>query len=150
MTIQEQIKEDIKTAMKAGDSDRLTVLRGINSAFNNKAIELRSSDKEMDDEAAMKVIASEAKKRKDSIEAFRSGGRDDLADKEAAELKILETYLPEQKSEAEIEAIVSRVLSENPEAKENMGQAMKFVMAEAGAGVDGKMVAQIVKKQLNG
>ncbi|PIR87713.1 MAG: glutamyl-tRNA amidotransferase [Candidatus Harrisonbacteria bacterium CG10_big_fil_rev_8_21_14_0_10_45_28] len=150
MSIKEQISADIKTAMKSKDSVKLMVLRGLSSSFSNKEIELRSSGKEATDEDYLKVVASEAKKRKDSIEAFTSGGRADLADKEKVELEILSGYLPTQMSREEAEAKVKSILESNPEAKTNIGQAMKLVMAEIGQSADGKMISELVRQFING
>ena len=150
MTIKEQISADMKTAMKARDSERLVVLRGISSAFNNKEIELRSSGKEMDEESYLKVVMGEAKKRKDAIEAFSAGGRVDLADKEKAELEVLLSYLPKQMSEEDLTTKIVEILNANPEAKENVGKAMKLAMAEIGQNADGKMISEIVRKCING
>lgn len=150
MTIKEKVSEDTKNAMKNKDSGKLVVLRGLSSSFSNKEIELRSSGKDAEDVDYMKVIANEAKKRRDSIEAFIAGGRADLADKEKAELEILSVYLPKQISREEIEEKVKSILENHPEAKANIGQAMKLVMAEIGQSADGKLISELVRQYING
>lgn len=150
MNIQQQIAEDTKTAMKEKDMAKLTVLRGLSSSINNKVIDLRQGGKELSPDDVLKVVASEAKKRRDAIEAFSLGGRSDLAQKEQSELEIIEAYLPAQKSEADVEKIVEEVLASIDGSEKNMGQVMKMVMEKLGAGVDGKMVSKIVGSKLNG
>jgi len=150
MAINEKINDDIKVAMKSGDSLKLLVLRGLTASFNNKMIELRSSGKEMGEDDYLQVISSEAKKRRDSIIAFNAGGRSDLVGKEEAELMVLAQYLPEQMSSQEVGKIVDEVLATNPEAKENMGLAMKLVMARVGKSADGGLVSGIIRGKING
>ena len=152
MTLKEQVMADVKEAMKAGNQEKLTVLRGLQAALANRLIEKRASDgtdAELTAEESLKVISSEAKKRRDSIEAFSSGGRSDLAEKEKTELGFIETYLPAQLSRDEIEAKVSALLSANPEVKD-LGGAIRLVMAELQGQADGKIVSEIIKQKLNG
>ena len=150
MNIQQQISDDTKSAMREKDAVKLTVLRGLSSAISNKVIDLRQSEQELLEEDVIKIVGSEAKKRRDAIEAFNKGDRGDLAEKEEAELRILESYLPKQKSESEIEQVVDEVLSSIDEVDKNMGQVMRAVMERLGAGVDGKVVSKIVGSKLNG
>lgn len=148
MTLKEQIMGEIKAAMKAGDSTKLTTLRGLITTINNRTIEKRGQgggDTLTEDEV-MACIQKEAKKRRESIEAFIQGGRPELADGEKAELVILEAYLPKQMSANEIESIVNTILAKEKPA--DFGSAMKLVMAELKGKGDAKIISEAVKKKL--
>ena len=153
MTLAEQIQNDITAAMKARDELRLSTLRMVKSALHNRQVEKMAA---LDDKESQQVLATLIKQRKDSIEQFTKGGRKDLADKEAAEIVIIEGYLPKALGEAEIAAAVRAAIAEMaaagaaPTMKE-MGAVMKNVMAKfaaAGARVDGKVVSDLVKREL--
>ena len=151
MPLIEQIQKDIVTAMKARDEQRLSTLRMVKTALKNKEIEKMAP---LDDKESQQILATLIKQRKDSIEQFTKGGRQEMADKEAAEIKIIEAYLPKAASEEEVVAGVRAVIAEMaaPSMKE-MGTVMKNVMARfAGAGirVDGKVVSEAVKRELAG
>ncbi len=146
-TLKENISEDLKEAMRAKDGFTLQVLRMLAGAIKNKEIQLRDqSDVSLTDEQVVEVVSSEVKKRKDSIEAYLAGGRQDLADKEEREVGILEHYLPEQLSDEEIERIV-RETAEASEAKD-FGRIMGQAMAKLKGKADGKKVGEMVKKVL--
>ncbi len=153
MTNKEKILQDTKEAMKAKDELKLSVLRMLSSAIHNREIDKHG---ELNDEEVAVAIRSEAKKRKDAVEGFKKGGRKDLADKETAELKILETYLPAEMSDEEIEKIIAGVLSDLGIQKpfdlapgrdfgRVMGEVMKKVKGQAG----GDRVSAAVKKLLS-
>ncbi len=147
MTIVETIKEEIKNAMRAKDSVKLSTLRGLSAAFTNEVVaKMRKPDDILSDEEALTVIAREAKKRKDSIEQFTAGGRPELAESEQAELAILETFLPAQMSREEIESAVKAKQAElgatDPEKK---GQFIGAVMKDLKGKADGKIVQEIVE-----
>ena len=149
MTLSEQIQKDITAAMKARDEQRLSTLRMTKTALKNREIEKMAP---LDDKESQQVLSTLIKQRKDSIEQFTKGGRQDLADKEAAEIKLIETYLPRAAGEEEIVAGVKAVIAEmgSPTMKD-MGSVMKNVMARfsaAGMRVDGKQVSEAVKKEL--
>ncbi len=149
MSIPEQIQKDMVEAMKARDERRLSTLRMVKAALKNKEIDKRAP---LTDPEAQAVLATLIKQRKDSIEQFTKGGRQAMADKEAAEIKIIETYLPKAAGEAEIVAGVKAVIAEmgSPTMKD-MGTVMKNAMAKfaaAGMRVDGKVVSEAVKKEL--
>ncbi|PYV99231.1 MAG: glutamyl-tRNA amidotransferase [Acidobacteria bacterium] len=149
MTLSEQIQKDITAAMKAREEQRLSTLRMVKTALKNREIEKRAP---LDDKESQQVLSTLIKQRKDSIEQFTKGGRQDLADKEAAEIKLIETYLPRAAEEEEIVAGVKAVIGEmgSPTMKD-MGSVMKNVMARfsaAGMRVDGKQVSEAVKKEL--
>lgn len=151
MTIPERITQDITTAMKARDEHRLSTLRMVKSAIKNKEIDKRAP---LDDQEAMAVLNTLIKQRKDSVEQFTKGGRKELADKEAAEIGIIEGYLPKAAGQQEISSVVRDTISEmgSPTMKD-MGAVMKNAMAKfaaQGARVDGKMVSETVKKLLSG
>ncbi|PLX26994.1 hypothetical protein C0583_05385 [Candidatus Parcubacteria bacterium] len=145
----DKINEDIKLAMREKRADDLSTLRMLLTALKNKKIELGNKE-ELKDEEAMAVVKSEIKKRKDSIQAYNDGVRQDLADKEQAEIDILSKYMPEQMSEADVEKIVDEVISgiENA-SKANFGQIMGEVMKKTKGEADGGVVSAIVNKKLS-
>ena len=151
MTISERITQDITAAMKARQEHRLSTLRMVKSALKNKEIDKRAP---LDDQEAMAVLNTLIKQRKDSIEQFTKGGRQELADKEASEITIIEAYLPKAAGAEEITTVVRTTISEmgSPTMKD-MGTVMKNAMAKftaAGTRVDGKVVSETVKKLLSG
>jgi len=151
MPLIEQIQKDIVTAMKAREEQRLSTLRMVKTALKNKEIEKMAP---LDDKESQQILSTLIKQRKDSIEQFTKGGRQEMADKEAAEIKIIEAYLPKAASEEEVVAGVRAVIAEmNAPSMKEMGTIMKNVMARfAGAGirVDGKVVSEAVKRELAG
>jgi uncharacterized protein len=151
MPLVDQIQKDIVSAMKAKDEARLSTLRMVKSALQLKTVEKMSP---LDDKESQGVLATLIKQRKESIEQFTKGGRQEMADKEAAEIVVIENYLPKAAGEAEIIAGVKAVIAEMgaPTMKE-MGTVMKNSMAKfnaAGMRVDGKIVSEAVKKELAG
>ena len=149
MSISEQVQKDMTAAMKARDELRLSTLRMVRSALKNKEIDKRAP---LDDREQQQILQTLIKQRKDSIDAFVKGGRQELADKEQAEIGIIETYLPKAVGEEEITGTVKAVIAEmgSPTMKD-MGTVMKNVMAKfAGARVDGKIVSDTVKRELQG
>jgi uncharacterized protein YqeY len=152
MPLIDQIQKDIVAAMKAREEQRLSALRMVKTALKNKEVEKMAP---LDDKESQQVLSTLIKQRKDSIEQFTKGGRQEMADKEAAEIKLIETYLPQAAGEEEIVAGVKAVIAEMtpaPTMKE-MGTVMKAAMARfaaAGMRVDGKVVSEAVKKQLAG
>lgn len=150
MTISEQVHKDMIDSMKAHDELRLSTLRMMRSALKNKEIDKRAP---LDDREAQQVLQTMIKQRKDSIDAFVKGGRQELADKEQAEIGIIEAYLPKAAGADEITATVKATIAEmgSPTMKD-MGTVMKNVMAKFAAGgvrVDGKQVSEAVKKALS-
>ncbi|HKD00987.1 MAG TPA: GatB/YqeY domain-containing protein [Terriglobales bacterium] len=149
MTMIEDIQKHITEAMKARDEQRLSTLRMVKSALKNREIEKMAP---LDEKEAQQVLSTLIKQRKDSIEQFLKGGRKEMADKEAAEINLIESYLPKAAGEAEIAAGVKAVIAEmgSPTMKD-MGTVMKNAMARfaaAGLRVDGKLVSETVKKEL--
>ena len=153
MSLHTDIKGQVKEAMIAKDTVRLSVVRGLLAAFVNEAVAKRMPpDAELSDEMAMSVIERQAKQRKDSIEQFEKGGRADLAEDEKAELAVLETYLPTQMTEDEITAFVKakqQELSLNPATaematKEKSGQFTGLIMKDLKGKADGMVVKKAV------
>ena len=149
MSLTEQIQKDITAAMKARDEQRLSCLRMVKTALQNRQIEKMAP---LDDKESQQVLSTLIKQRKDSIEQFTKGGRQEMADKEAAEIKLIETYLPKAAGEEEIVAGVKAAIAEmgSPTMKD-MGTVMKNVMARfaaTGLRVDGKQVSDAVRREL--
>ncbi|HZZ17210.1 MAG TPA: GatB/YqeY domain-containing protein [Candidatus Sulfotelmatobacter sp.] len=151
MSLIEQIQTDITTAMKARDEHRLSTLRMVKSALKNREIDKMAP---LDDKESQAVLSTLIKQRKESVEQFTKGGRQEMADKEAAEILLIESYLPKAAGEAEVVAGVKAVIAEmgSPTMKD-MGTVMKNAMARfsgAGMRVDGKVVSEAVKRELAG
>jgi len=147
MPIVEKVEKDLVVALKAQETLKLSVLRMIKAALMNKKVEL---GKAVEDTEALAVLRTLAKQRRESVEAFRKGGRHDLADKEEAEIKIVEAYLPAAASEEEIDAAIAAALAETgASTAKDMGKVMKMAMAKlAGKNVDGKRVNEKVRAKL--
>ena len=149
MGISEQVQKDMVDAMRKREELRLSTLRMVKAALKNKEIEKRAP---LDEKEAHQVLGTLIKQRRDSIEQFQKGGRQGLADKEAAEIKLIEVYLPKALGEEEITNAVKAAIAEmgSPTMKD-MGTVMKNVMARFSAGgmrVDGKQVSDAVKREL--
>jgi len=150
MSIPEKIQQDMVEAMRSRQEPRLSTLRMVKTALKNKEIDKRAP---LDEKEALAVLSTLIKQRKDSIEQFTKGGRQELADKEAAEIVIIESYMPKAAGEEEVVATVRATISEmgSPTMKD-MGTVMKTAMAKfaaAGTRVDGKLVSEIVKRELS-
>ena len=147
MTIQQQIREEIKKALMAKDALRLETMRGLLSAFTNELVATKRTPQEpLPDEDALKVIKRAANQRKDSITQFEAGGRKELADKERAELAIIETFLPKMMSKDEIRKIAEAKKAELGVAdKSKMGIFMGAVMKELKGRADGAEVKEVVE-----
>jgi uncharacterized protein len=151
MSISEQIQKDMVEAMRSRDELRLSTLRMVKSALKNKEVDKRAP---LDDKESQQVLSTLIKQRRDSIEQFTKGGRQELADKEAAEIKLIEAYLPKAMGEEQIAEVVKATIAEmgSPTMKD-MGTVMKNAMAKlqaTGARVEGKVVSELVKKNLGG
>ncbi len=147
MALVEDVNKAITDAMKAKDAPRLVALRMLKAALMNREIE---RGRALDDEEARQVVSALVKQRRDSIEQFTKGGRKDLADKETAEIAILEGYLPPAVDAVELEKAVDAAIASNgATSAKDMGRVMKAVMADlAGKTVDGKAVNEIVRRKL--
>jgi uncharacterized protein YqeY len=145
MSIQEKLSADIKDAMKAKDQLRLDTLRSALSAIKYKRVELT---RDLNEEDELAVLQKQVKQRSDSITEYEKAGRTELSEKEKKEREILLTYLPQQKSEAEIRDIVRKLIAEIPAENRNQGSAMKVVMPQLKGLADGNLVRQIVTDEL--
>ena len=149
MAIVEQVEKDLVAALKAQEALKLSVLRMMKAALVNRKIEL---GKALEDPEAVTVLRTLVKQCHESVEAYRKGGRNDLADKEEAEIKIVDAYLPTAASEAEIDAAVVAAIAETGAAGvKDLGKVMKAAMAQlAGKNADGKRVNEKVRAKLGG
>ena len=146
MTILETLKSDMATSMKAGDAPRTGVIRLLRAAMQNEKIKLGH---ELSDDEALKVLQREAKQRRDSITQYGLAGRQDLIDIETAELEIIQAYLPQALSQAELETIVDGVIARlGATDMKQMGAVIGLSMKEAGARAEGGAVSAIVKAKL--
>lgn len=145
-----QVNQDLKTALKQKEPT-LETLRMISAAFNYEKIALKKD--ELTDEECLKILNSEAKKRKDAMAAFKKGGRDELAVKEEQELAMIEKYLPQQLSEQDLTKIIKKIIKENPVNPDNPGQdfgpLMGKVMSEVKGQADGNLVQKILKAKIS-
>ena len=147
MSLRDQLTADMKESMKSGNKIKLEAVRMIISAIKYKETEDRS--KAVDDQVVISLLKTMVKQRKDSIEQFTQGGRQDLVDKETAELKIIESYLPHQMGRDQVEKIVTQAIaSTGATTAKDMGKVMKEVMAKTGGNADGKMIQEMVKAKL--
>jgi len=147
MNLYEKLSDDVKSAMKSGDPLKVSVLRMALSAL--KMIQIEKNIKTIDDDAVLQVLQKHVRQHRESIEQFDKGGRPDLSDKEKAELKILESYLPAQLSEEDLTAIIKAAVSETGAAvKSDTGKVMKVVMEKAKGKADGKTINRLVQQFL--
>jgi uncharacterized protein YqeY len=148
MSLKERIDADYKAAMKERDALRVSVLRLLRSAIHNAEIDRQRA---LTDDEILGVIQSEIRKRRESIEAFQQGGRADLAEREQAELAILETYLPQPLSRAELEALVRETIREvGALSVRDMGKVMAVLMPKVRGRADGREVNELVRQLLEG
>ncbi|MGH9868127.1 MAG: GatB/YqeY domain-containing protein [Candidatus Polarisedimenticolia bacterium] len=154
MSLRQVIAEDLKAAMKSQSKNRLEVLRMARARMQEAEVALRAEmgrDYELSDEESIKVLAAYAKQRRDSIEAYRKAGREDLAAQEEAELAIVQEYLPKQLGEDEVRAIVKEAIdSTGATSPRQMGAVMKAVMPKVQGAADGKLISRIVNEMLSG
>jgi hypothetical protein len=149
MTLAEKIEKDLVASLKAKEELKLSVLRMAKAALMNKKVEL---GKPPDDAATVAVLRNLLKQRRDSADAFRKGGREDAAQKEESEIKILEAYLPAAATEEEIDTAITAAIAETGAAGgKDFGKAMKAAMAKlAGKNADGKRVSEMLRARLGG
>lgn len=147
MHLDNQLIEDMKRSMKAGDKIRVETIRGLRAQLKNAQI---TKNGELSEEEVIQVLSNAAKKRKESIEQFNAVGRKDRADIEQQELDIIHEYLPKQMDEKEIGALVNSVFEEvKPESMKDMGKIMSSIMPKVKGRADGKLVQQIVRDKLS-
>ena len=147
MTLKEKIVADMTAAMKAKDATRTSTLRMVKAAITNRE---KDGGGELGDEDVLKLLRSQVKQRRDSVEQYQKGGRPELADKEIAEIAVIEEYLPQAASQDEIDAAVAAAITETgASTMKDMGAVMKAVMPKlAGKNADGKAVSDAVKAKL--
>src|SRR5262252_964500 len=149
MSLKEKIVSDMTAAMKAKDAERTSTLRMVKAAIMHRE---KEGAGELTDEDVMKLLRSQVKQRRDSVEQYQKAGRQDLVDKETAEIEVIEGYLPQAASAEEIEQAVAAAIAETGAASlKEMGAVMKTVMPKlAGRNADGRLVSETVKKRLGG
>ncbi|HXS01795.1 MAG TPA: GatB/YqeY domain-containing protein [Pyrinomonadaceae bacterium] len=149
MSLSKQIVADLTTAMKAQDAAKTSTLRMVKAAMMNRQIEKGA---ELDDEDTQRLLRSLVKQRRDSIEQYQKAGRQELVDKEQAEINVIETYLPRAASQEEIEQVIATVIAETgASSMKDMGKVMKAAQAAlADKNADGRLVSEIVKAKLAG
>ncbi len=146
MGLRERVDSDTKEALKSGAKDKLSTLRMLNAALKNKQIDKR---RPLIEEEVVETVRSLIKQRKDSIEQFAKGGRQDLVDKETAEVAVLEVYLPQPLSHEELESMVREaVVQTGAQGSKDMGKVMKALIPMVGGRADGKLISDLVKKSL--
>lgn len=146
MSLTEQLQADIKTAMRDGDAQRRDTLRMALAAAQNAAKEKRAP---LTEDEALAVLTRQVKTRRESIKAYRDAGRDDLADKEQAEIDVLAPYLPEQLGEAEVRAlVVEAIAATGASSPKDMGRVMGALMPKVRGRADGRLVSSIVNEEL--
>ena len=146
MSLEKKLLEDMKSAMKGGDKIRLETIRGVRAQIKNAQIEKGG---ELNEEQIIQVLMSAAKKRKEAIEQYSAGGRQDRADLEAQELKIIESYLPEQMGAEEIAGMVDETIREVEAVSiKDMGKVMGAIMAKVKGKADGNIVQKLVREKL--
>lgn len=147
--LNEKIANDLKDAMRAKDTVAMSSLRALKSAIKYAAVEKLGADGELSDTEALAVVRKQLKQRRDSVEQFTAGNRADLADKELAEIAILERYLPAAMSDAEVQQLVDTVIAElGATGKQQMGQVMKVLQERSAGRADGKALSQAVAAKL--
>ncbi len=148
MALREKLDEDLKSAMRAKDSLRMNTVRALKSAVKYREIELM---KPLDEAGILAVMATEIKRRRDSVEQYRAGNRPDLAEKEEAEIKIFMEFLPQQLTQEEVEAKVAEVIARvGAKGPKDMGTVMKALLPDVQGRADGKVVSELVKRRLAG
>lgn len=147
MTLEERVDADLKESLKAKDAIRVSTLRMVKAAMKNLAIEKHAG--KLEDKDVTGIISKQIKQHHDSIEQFMKGNRQDLVDKEKAELAILESYLPKQLPAEELKVIVRSAIEKvGAKGRADMGKVMKAAMEEAKGAADGKMLSQMVSEEL--
>jgi len=148
MPLKERLNDDLKNAMRSGDAARRDTLRHVLAAVKQVEVDTR---KELSDADVEQVLTREAKRRRESIEGFEKGGRADLVSKEQSELRLIESYLPQQMSRTEIEALARQAIAESgAQSAAQIGAVMQRLMPQVKGKADGKLVNQVVRELLAG
>ncbi|GAB4073404.1 GatB/YqeY domain-containing protein [Barrientosiimonas marina] len=147
MALMEQLNEDMKQAMKAKEKDRLAVIRMLKASLQNETIKLGKQSLSEDEE--LTVLSKELKQRKDSLQEFKSAGRDDLVEPLETEIDVIQTYMPQPLSEEELERVVKAAIEDvGATSKQDMGKVMSTVMPKVKGKADGAQINQLVQKHL--
>jgi uncharacterized protein YqeY len=147
MNLKTKLENDLKVALKARDGASVSAIRMILAAIKNEELK---DGKTLDDAGTIKILSTLAKQRRESIEAFEKGGRDDLAQKEKKELELIKQYLPEALTEEELSQIIDAAIAEvNATSPKDMGAVMKIVVPKSQGRADGKLVSEIVRRKLS-
>ncbi|HEY5599589.1 MAG TPA: GatB/YqeY domain-containing protein [Candidatus Manganitrophaceae bacterium] len=148
MTLQQKLTDEMKAGMRAGDTDRVSVIRLLRASIKNKEIE-KGKGQTLSDEEILQVIASAVKQRKESIEQFAKGGREDLVEKEKRELAILQSFLPQPISDEELRLKIREAIAEAGATDiKQMGMVMKILMPRLVGKAEGNAVSQMVRTML--
>ncbi len=146
MELRSRIESDTNVALKAGAKDKVSTLRMLNAALKNKQIDKR---RPLTEEEVIETVRTLIKQRRDSVEQFAKGGRQDLVDKETAEIAVLEVYLPKQLTREELEIMVREAVAQSgAQGAKEMGKVMKALIPMVGGRADGKLVSELVKNAL--
>lgn len=147
--LETKIEQDIKTALLAGDAERVSVLRGLKSVLLNEKVATGKRDSGLSDEEVLPILSKEAKKRQESADLYKQGGDQTRADKELSEKAIIEEYLPAQLTEDEIAKIVDAVIKDTgAEGQQAMGKVIGAVRSKTAGQADGALIAKLVKEKL--
>jgi uncharacterized protein YqeY len=148
--MQEDINRDLKAAMLSGDKDKVEVLKGLKSALQYEALNLKSEGRILSDEQTQKVLARESKKRQETAELYKNAGETERSDKELGEKQIIDVYLPKQLSEDEInKAVMEEIEKSGASSQTDMGRVIGAVRGRLGASADGSVIARLVKEKLS-
>lgn len=150
MSLKEKIDQDIKQAMLAGDKTLVTTLRGLKSVILNEEVAKGTRDTGLPDDEVTALLAKEAKKRQESADLYIQGGNQEKASAELEEKKVIETYLPEQLSEADVAKLVDEAIAQTgANSPAQMGQVIGLVKGKVGAAADGALIARLAKEKLS-
>ncbi|QHE53009.1 GatB/YqeY domain-containing protein [Pontibacillus sp. HMF3514] len=148
MSLLDRLNQDMKQAMRNKEKDKLATIRMVKSALQNEAIKLGKD--ELSEEEELAVLSRELKQRKDSLQEYENAGRDDLAEKSEREIELIQSYMPDQLSEDELDEIVQETIKEvGATSKKEMGQVMSAIMPKVKGKADGSQVNQLVQKHLS-
>ncbi|MFS0672854.1 GatB/YqeY domain-containing protein [Ornithinibacillus sp. 179-J 7C1 HS] len=148
MSLLTQLNNDMKQAMKNKDKERLSVIRMVKASLQNESIKLGKS--ELSEDEDLSILSRELKQRKDSLQEFKSAGRDDLVEKLETEIKIIEEYMPEQLSDEELSVIIQETIRETgASSKQDMGKVMSRIMPKVKGKADGSKINKLVQEHLN-
>jgi uncharacterized protein YqeY len=149
MSIKDKLTEDMKTAMKSGEKHRLETIRTVIAQMKDAIINMRGTGKEFTEQDEIQVLLNASKKRKEAMELYEKGGRQDLYEKEKKELEIISEYLPKQMPSEEAEKLIESIISQvGATSAKDIGKVMSVAMKELKGKIDGKVVQEIVKKKL--